>query len=429
MATLPASPPAGHAADQGSQSRHNHGRAATAGTTAAAPNLFYSVYLLMGNGGRRTYVGFTTNPRRRLRQHKGELVGGAKRTKGRDWSMMLLVHGFPNAVAALRFEWQLQHPESARPLRVARSSAALLLPKSRAAQGTLLVKLRALAHLLRVPPWCRMGLTLHWLQPEARVRFDSLGLPPPAHVLIAEGDLETPAFRALTRLLFRHEHGHNLDNVALDTLSGADAKAEGSSDNGTDDCADSDTAEDDEASDDGIDAEEGDDDTEADAHVYNSDNDNDSTGDDTGCEHGASQRPGAVLHMNSNARVNPSQPRCTAALPAPAASLADGAVASAWGTDLCSLCHQGSECGVDTAAPVECWTPTCAMLAHSSCLARHLLGSADGRYLFPVAGSCPACGTALRWGDVVRRQRLRACGIRVVSRGQTVSHDQGWGLG
>lgn len=62
-------------------------------------------YMLQSTDGRRTYVGATVNPARRLRQHNGELVGGAKATKGRKWVRRFLIGGFVNERTALQFEW------------------------------------------------------------------------------------------------------------------------------------------------------------------------------------------------------------------------------------------------------------------------------------------------------------------------------------
>jgi putative endonuclease len=43
----------------------------------------YIIYLLYNTENTCTYVGITNNPTRRLRQHNGELVGGAKYTKAK----------------------------------------------------------------------------------------------------------------------------------------------------------------------------------------------------------------------------------------------------------------------------------------------------------------------------------------------------------
>lgn len=69
----------------------------------------------------RTYCGSTNNLTRRLRQHNGELVGGAVATKtDRPWTLAALVSGFgtgPDAKSAcLRFEWFCKVGHCPKPL-------------------------------------------------------------------------------------------------------------------------------------------------------------------------------------------------------------------------------------------------------------------------------------------------------------------------
>lgn len=67
-------------------------------------------YILLSNSGKRIYIGYTVNFARRLRQHNGEIIGGAKKTKrGRPWKPVCLISGFLDQSSALRFEYRLQH--------------------------------------------------------------------------------------------------------------------------------------------------------------------------------------------------------------------------------------------------------------------------------------------------------------------------------
>ena len=58
-----------------------------------------------------TYNGSTNDPVRRLRQHNGEITGGAKATKNKGpWEIYVLMTGFDNHINALSCEWKIKHP-------------------------------------------------------------------------------------------------------------------------------------------------------------------------------------------------------------------------------------------------------------------------------------------------------------------------------
>lgn len=126
-------------------------------TTDDKPSLhvvpsFYGVYILQSiPKPRSTYIGSTPDPRRRLRQHNGDLkVGGAYRTKRpgcRPWKMIVLVHGFPSRVSALQFEHALQHSYQTRHI-TEQVGKSLSISK----------KLTNVKLLLSSPSFIRMGL-------------------------------------------------------------------------------------------------------------------------------------------------------------------------------------------------------------------------------------------------------------------------------
>ena len=64
-------------------------------------------YLLVSD--KRTYIGATVDPDRRLQQHNGIKSGGARATKGKSWNRVCYVSGFPDWTAALQFEWAWKH--------------------------------------------------------------------------------------------------------------------------------------------------------------------------------------------------------------------------------------------------------------------------------------------------------------------------------
>lgn len=72
----------------------------------------YIVYCLISadpKHANQTYVGITNNFARRIRQHNGEIKGGARRTRGyRPWKPLFHIVGFTK-IQALQLEWTIKH--------------------------------------------------------------------------------------------------------------------------------------------------------------------------------------------------------------------------------------------------------------------------------------------------------------------------------
>eukprot|EP00211_Chloroparvula_japonica_P008626 CAMPEP_0119153258 /NCGR_PEP_ID=MMETSP1310-20130426/48965_1 /TAXON_ID=464262 /ORGANISM="Genus nov. species nov., Strain RCC2339" /LENGTH=149 /DNA_ID=CAMNT_0007145695 /DNA_START=55 /DNA_END=501 /DNA_ORIENTATION=- len=124
-----------------------------------------------------TYIGYTTGPPRRLRQHNGELQHGARRTSAkRPWEMVLVVEGFPTNLTALRFEWAWQNPHRSNVLKHIRLTRA-------GGKRKLKEKIMYLHEMLNVNPWRRLPLTVHWLTSEYDA-FKSACKEVPSHMVV-----------------------------------------------------------------------------------------------------------------------------------------------------------------------------------------------------------------------------------------------------
>lgn len=178
-------------------------------------NRFFGCYLLVSKSSERrsvgrTYVGFTIDPARRLKQHNGELkYGGAMRTsRHRPWQMVAIIHGFASKTQALQFEWAWQNPFKSSALKVhGQRSDALALPsvKVRSVNGSF----QSLAALVSIPPWRLCPLTLTICAPrEQWDAFDIQSLIFPPHFRVNFSPVSS-----FSACLSTYDYRHHCDSV------------------------------------------------------------------------------------------------------------------------------------------------------------------------------------------------------------------------
>lgn len=112
-----------------------------------------------------TYVGCTNNHVRRMRQHNGEIVGGAKYTANkRPLSCICTVHGFVGQRPALKFEWRVKHapPHGG----FSGVQATTVRRRMRMLNGTL-------GHPEWIDAWTRGELCVRWALPELQEAWDA----------------------------------------------------------------------------------------------------------------------------------------------------------------------------------------------------------------------------------------------------------------
>lgn len=131
-------------------------------------------YILFNKSNNKTYVGYTNNPTRRIRQHNGEIKGGARATTrsptSSPWNFALLITAVssdasPNTEAfdnkkALSLEWHMKHT---RPK-----------PKTRGMQG----RIATLYNALQLPKFNSLAFTIN-VHPDFFQRINSTleGMP------------------------------------------------------------------------------------------------------------------------------------------------------------------------------------------------------------------------------------------------------------
>ncbi|XP_024032658.1 uncharacterized protein LOC112095210, partial [Morus notabilis] len=181
---------------------------------------FYACYLLVSLSPRHkghTYIGFTVNPRRRIRQHNGEIGCGAWRTKKRrPWEMVLCIHGFPSNVSALQFEWAWQHPNESLAVRKAAASFKSL--------SGIANKIKLAYTMLTLPSWQSLNITVNYFSTKyTQHSAGCLSLPQHKKVKICPMD-ELPCYVKGDEGLFENEG--EWDNEERDEAGSGSESAE-----------------------------------------------------------------------------------------------------------------------------------------------------------------------------------------------------------
>jgi structure-specific endonuclease subunit SLX1 len=118
----------------------------------------YSVYVLHHPATGHTYVGATSDVRRRLRQHNGGLVGGARYTTahGGGWVLAGYMHGFPTLSEAYKAEWMWKH--------VTQRKVSRALPPLERRMQALVTMLEGVRSTSTSTPWDTLVAGgLHWV--------------------------------------------------------------------------------------------------------------------------------------------------------------------------------------------------------------------------------------------------------------------------
>ncbi|XP_058190608.1 uncharacterized protein LOC131307890 [Rhododendron vialii] len=195
------------------------------GVTKEGKGGFFACYLLTSLSPRhkgRTYIGFTVNPRRRIRQHNGEIGSGASRTKSRrPWEMVFCIYGFPTHVSALQFEWAWQHPRESLAVREAAATLKSLTGLAN--------KIRLGYKMLTLPAWENLKLTVNFFS--TKYTKHSAGCPSlPKHMRVQVCSLdELPCYTGTGHNnIFEDEDERHDDEMCKTMSSENGSRSEGS---------------------------------------------------------------------------------------------------------------------------------------------------------------------------------------------------------
>jgi len=370
---------------------------------------FYHCYLLCSldvtNHPFKTYIGFSTHPQRRIRQHNGDLKhGGARKTKraGRPWQFVCVVGGFSDKISALQFEWAWQHPQKSRLVRqVIGDMAAKTLSRRRGVPGKLAILKVMLVHSL---PYRQYALSVYFLNPDHKTTFESFPSLPPKSIstFVSTNQLpmtmschavenveELPFWQAIQQT--KAAKAHNKKR----TKTGKENKDENKNDEESSDDGDDWTPKEeiypsrqnrvhgdsDGTEDDGLSIEE--------VMPFSKHQTSDSS---TGFDESIQIGDKAQSLRERLARRQQRKPP-TKKCPPPRIENQSRSL------DICFLCCSS----LSDIVPITC--DACHMKSHVTCLADLFLENKHTTALLPEHGSCPSCNNHLSWARIMANRR------------------------